>query len=109
MADRGDGSPCPLMAQLRTRRELLRGAFAASAAAPTKASTTAPAAAPTTAAAAPTTAAAAAPTAAAAATPAQAAPTTAPAAGGGVVTVGSNYSDPVPKKAMQAVFDAFTQ
>jgi len=41
---------------------------------------------------------------------AAAAPTTAAAqtSGGNAVTVGSNYSDAVPKKAMQDVFDAFT-
>ena len=31
------------------------------------------------------------------------------AASGNAVTVGSNYSDPAPKKAMQDVFDAFTK
>src|SRR5690348_17707318 len=71
--------------------------------APAAAPTTAPAAAPT-AAPKPTTAPAAAPT---------VAPTTAPAAtvpaGANAVTVGSNFSDPVPNKAIQAVFDAFTK
>ena len=119
------------MANLKTRRDFLRGglyvtgflaagssllaACSQPAATPTAAPaapTTAPAAKPTTApAAAPTTAPTAAPTTAPAAKP-TAGPTTAPAqaaAGGNVVTVGSNYSDDVPKKAMQAVFDAFTQ
>src|SRR5579864_933250 len=67
--------------------------------------TTAPAAAPTTApaptaAAKPTVAPTVAPTAAAAAVATPAA---------NAVTVGSNYSDPAPKKAMQDVFDAFTK
>jgi multiple sugar transport system substrate-binding protein len=118
------------MAQLKTRRSFLRsGLYAAGflaagssllaacsqpAAAPTAAPaaptaapkpTTAPAAAPT---AAPTAAAAAKPT-----TPPAAAPTTAPAAttaaAANAVTFGSNYSDPVGKKAMQDVLDAFTK
>src|SRR5690242_4602670 len=78
---------------------------AAPTAAPAAKPTTAPAAAPT---AAPTAAAAAKPT-----TPPAAAPTTAPAAttaaAGNAVTFGSNYSDAVPKKAMQDVLDAFTK
>jgi multiple sugar transport system substrate-binding protein len=115
------------MAQLKTRRDLLRrGMFAAGiligpsllaactgtgapapTSAPAAAPTTPPAAKPTTPpAAAPTTAPAAAPTAAPAAQP-----TTAPAAAaaGNAVTFGSNYSDAVPKKAMQDVLDAFTK
>jgi multiple sugar transport system substrate-binding protein len=117
------------MADLKTRREVLRRGLTAvgflsigssllaacsqPAAAPTAAPaaakpTTAPAAAPTTA---PAPTAAAKPT-AAATTAATAAPTTAPAAGaagGNAVTFGSNYSDAVPKKAMQDVLDAFTK
>src|SRR5437868_3314482 len=117
------------MADMKTRRAFLRrGLFAAGfltigssllaacsqpAAAPTSAPaakpTAPPAAAPTTAPAAPT----AAPAAAAAAKPSAApaaAPTTAPAAASAAnaVTFGSNYSDPVGKKAMQDVLDAFT-
>jgi len=69
--------------------------------------TTAPAAAPTTApAAAPTTPPAAAPTAVPKPTTA---PAVVPTAAANAVTVGSNYSDPAPKKAMQDVFDAFTK
>ncbi len=100
-------------------------AACSSASSPAAAPTSAPAAAAPTsapAAAAPTTAPAAAPTKPPAAVP-TAAPTTAPAAApttaaagvstpgsaGGTVTVGSNYSDAVPKKAMQNVFDAFTK
>jgi multiple sugar transport system substrate-binding protein len=117
------------MADLRSRRDFLRrGLFAVGfvtvgssllaacsqpAAAPTAAPaaapkpTTAPAAAPTTA---PAPTAAAKPTTAPAAAP-TVAPTTAaaPTAAANAVTVGSNYSDAVPKKAMQDVFDAFTK
>jgi len=114
------------MTQTKTRRDFLRrGMFAAGllvgpsllaacggggatpTAAPAAAPTTPPAAKPTTAPAATT---APAPTAAAAAKP-TAAPTTAPAAAtsGNAVTFGSNYSDPVPLKAMQDVLDAFTK
>jgi multiple sugar transport system substrate-binding protein len=122
------------MADVKTRRDFLRrGLYAvglvsigssllaacsqpaaaptAAPAAPTAAPkpTTAPAAAPTTAPTAapkPTTAPAAAPT-VAPTTAAAAAPTAPPAAN--AVSVGSNYSDAVPKKAMQDVFDAFTK
>src|SRR5919202_734288 len=104
------------MAQMKTRRDFLRrgmfgagllvgpsllAACAGGAATPTAA----PAAAPTTPPAAkPTTAPAAAPTTAPA-------PTAAPAAAtsGNAVTFGSNYSDAVPKKAMQDVLVAFTK
>ena len=126
------------MAQLKTRRDFLRrGMFAAGiligpsllaacapAAAPAAAPTSPAAAAPTTAPAAaakPSTAPAPAPSAAPSAAPAAPAaapspsavanPTTAPAvaaASGNAVSVGSNYSDAGPKKAIQAVFDAFT-
>jgi multiple sugar transport system substrate-binding protein len=115
------------MADLKTRRDVLRSGLAAvgflsigssllaACAQPAVAPTAPPAAAPTTAPAAkPTTAPAAAPTTAptAAAKPA-AAPTTAPAAttapAGNAVTLGSNYSDPVPKKAIQDVVDGFTK
>ena len=111
------------MAHLKTRREFLRaGMFAAGVligpsllaacggGATTPAPpTAAPAAKPTTApAAAPTSPPAAAPTAAPAAKPTSAAPAAA-TAGGNAVTFGSNYSDAVPKKAMQDVLDAFTQ
>jgi multiple sugar transport system substrate-binding protein len=53
---------------------------------------------------------AAAPSAAApsAAAPSAAAPSASVAAGGGATSLGSNYSDAVPKAAMQAVVDAFT-
>lgn len=116
------------MAHLNTRRAfLIRGLMAAGAG--LLAACSQPAAAPTTAPAPPkpteapkpaaTTAPAAAPTAAPAAKPteapkpAAAAPTTAPAAttaaAGNAVTFGSNYSDPVPRKAMQDVLDAFTK
>jgi len=118
---------------MRTRRDLLRrGVYAAGAlfgtsllaacagpaAAPTAAPaapTAAPAAKPTTPpAAAPTTAPTAAPTAAPAAKPttAPAPATQAPAqaaAGGNAVTFGSNYSDAVPKKALQDMLDNFTK
>ena len=119
------------MPDLKTRREVLRRGLTAvgflsigssllaacsqPAAAPTVAPTAAPAAKPTAPpAAAPTTAPA--PTAAAKPTAAPTvAPTTAPVAAAttappaNAVTVGSNYSDPVPKKAIQDVFDAFTK
>ena len=115
------------MVPLKTRRDFLRrGMFAAGlligpsllaacaggaatpTAAPAAAPTTAPAAKPTTAPAAAPTTAPAAPTAAAKPT---VAPTTAPAAAtaANAITVGSNYSDAVPRKAMQDVFDAFTK
>jgi multiple sugar transport system substrate-binding protein len=83
------------------------GGAATPTAAPAAAPTTPPAAKPTTApAASPTTAPAAQPTTAPAA-----APTTAPAtaSSGNAVTFGSNYSDAVPKQAMQDTLDAFTK
>lgn len=90
------------------------GTAAAPTSPPAAAPTAAPAAKPTTPpATAPTTAPA--PSTAPAAKPSivpSAAPTTAPAVASGsgnAVTVGSNYSDPQPKKAMQDVFDAFTK
>ena len=116
------------MTDLKTRRDVLRRGLAAvgflsigssllaacaqpaiaPTAPPAAAPTAAPAAKPTTApAAAPTTAPTAAPKPAAAPTTAPAAATTAPA--GNAVTLGSNYSDPVPKKAIQDVVDAFTK
>jgi multiple sugar transport system substrate-binding protein len=105
-----------------TRRAFLRlgvlatasGLLAACGGGSNAAPTAAPA--PTTAPAAPTTAPAPKPTTAPAPTAAPAAkPTTAPAAApttappANALTVGSNYSDPAPKKAMQDVFDAFTK
>src|SRR5919201_6815902 len=107
------------MTQTKTRRDFLRrGMFAAglligpsllaACAGGSATPTAAPAAKPTPAPAAATTAPA--PTAAAAAKP-TAAPTTAPAAAtsGNAVTFGSNYSDAVPRKAMQDVLDTFTK
>src|SRR5581483_1583045 len=94
MDNPGNGSPRAGMARLTTRRELLRrgllgaGALAfGSSLLAACSSASAPAAAPTTAAAGVST----------------------PGSAGGTVTVGSNYSDAVPKKAMQNVFDAFTK
>src|SRR5919202_3594082 len=88
------------MAQMKTRRDFLRrGLFAAGLlVGPSLLAACAGGAATPTAAAKPTTAAA-------------AAPTTAPAVAtsGNAVTFGSNYSDAVPKKAMQDVLDAFTK
>ena len=114
------------MADLKTRREFLHRTVFLGLGASLLAACSQPAAAPTAAPAAPTaapkptTAPAAAPTTAPAPTAAAkpttapaAAPTTAPAAAAtapaNALTVGSNYSDAVPKKAMQDVFDAFTK
>jgi multiple sugar transport system substrate-binding protein len=116
------------MADLKTRRDFLRGGLYAAglltAASSLLAACSQPAAAPTAAPAAPTAAPAAKPTTAPAAAPttaptAAAKPTAAPAAAtqapaqatpaGNAVTFGSNYSDEVPKKAMQAVLDGFTK
>ena len=115
------------MADLKTRRDFLRRGFlvaglltagssllAACTGSQAPAPTTAPAAPTAAPAAKPTTAPAAAPTTAPAPTAAAkptAAATTAPAttASGNAVTFGSNYSDAVPRKAMQDVLDAFTK
>ncbi|MBV9168543.1 MAG: carbohydrate ABC transporter substrate-binding protein [Chloroflexi bacterium] len=117
------------MSDLKSRRDFLRiGLYASGIGATLLAACSQPAAQPTAAPAAPTAApqattapatTAPAPTAAAKPTTAPAAaattaPTTAPAAAAATppanaLTIGSNYSDAVPKKAMQDVFDAFTK
>lgn len=124
MDDHSTVPPGSALAHTRLRRDFLRlgalafggsllaacGGGSGTAAAPTSAPAAAP---PTAAAAKPTTAPAAAASTAPPTAPAKL--TTAPAAGataapaGNALTLGSNYSDAVPKAAMQAVFDAFTQ
>ncbi|MHB8620545.1 MAG: ABC transporter substrate-binding protein [Chloroflexota bacterium] len=104
MDARGGESPSSLMGRLRSRRQfILSGAAAAAALAAGSAilaacggGAAAPGSAPASAAAS-----------SASAAPSSAAP--ASAAAGGVVTFGSNYSDAVPRKAMQNVFDGFTK
>jgi len=125
MVSRGDQSLRAVLTQRHTRRALLTGAAAALgssllAACGGTTATTAPtaAAAATVAKPAATTGTGAATTGAAPTTGGAGAATTgtgattAPAMGNamaGAVTVGSNYSDAVPKAAMQAVFDGFTK